>query len=489
MSPENASLTRSGGGHAAPRKPAVIVISSLVSRGGVGGRASVFALERSGFPVWTVATVLLPWHPGHGRATRIVVAPGDFATLIGDLATAPWLEEVGGILTGYLGDAAQVGPVSNLVRKVKAENPAALFLCDPIIGDTAGAYQPAPVITAIRDELLPLADILTPNRFELEFLTGETLETNDRLAAAAAKLGIGETVVTSAFAAAGEMANLLVGEGGTVLAEHPASPLAPHGTGDLFAALYLGARLGAKAPAGALGPGNRGHDAPRCSDRCPGRGRTRTCGRAGFSFWRHLRCKDDAIDGVNPVFAVAVLIAAMQHSVIPYRYESSGETQMSPDKEALIRKRAYEIWEREGWPHGRDREHWDQAAREIAAEGAPAAPKRARKAAPAPAPKKIAEKAPARGTPLVAPSAKPASGRAAARPRERRIVDDPARPAATAAGNVAQAASCFGWISLRLTSTSAICTAFSAAPLRRLSETIHSIRPLSTVGSSRMRLM
>jgi len=90
---------------------------------------------------------------------------------------------------------------------------------------------------------------------------------------------------------------------------------------------------------------------------------------------------------------------------------------MSPDQEALIRKRAYEIWEREGWPHGRDREHWDQAAREVAAEEAPAASKRARKATPPPAPKKIAEKAPARGAPLVARSAKPASGRTAARPR------------------------------------------------------------------------
>jgi len=90
---------------------------------------------------------------------------------------------------------------------------------------------------------------------------------------------------------------------------------------------------------------------------------------------------------------------------------------MSPDQEALIRKRAYEIWEREGWPHGRDREHWDQAAREIAAEGAPAASKRASKATPAPAPKKIAEKAPARGAPLVAPPVKPSSGRGVARPR------------------------------------------------------------------------
>ena len=90
---------------------------------------------------------------------------------------------------------------------------------------------------------------------------------------------------------------------------------------------------------------------------------------------------------------------------------------MSPDQEALIRKRAYEIWEREGRPLGRDKEHWDQAAREVAAQETPAAPTRARKATAAPTPKKIAENAPTRGTPVVAVSVKPASGHAPSRPR------------------------------------------------------------------------
>src|SRR5882757_4912440 len=88
----------------APR--AVIVISSHVARGSVGNRAAVFALETLGFPVWAVPTVILPWHPGHGRATRIVPPLDQFKALMADLERAPWLGEVGAVLSGYQGEDA-----------------------------------------------------------------------------------------------------------------------------------------------------------------------------------------------------------------------------------------------------------------------------------------------------------------------------------------------------------------------------------------------
>src|SRR4051812_26231672 len=116
-------------------KPAVIVVNSLVARGSVGGRASVFALERLGFPVWSVPTVLLSWHPGHGPATRIVPPAPEFQRFLADIITARWLGEVGAILTGYLGDVAQVEGVVRLIQALKASNPRARVLCDPVIGD------------------------------------------------------------------------------------------------------------------------------------------------------------------------------------------------------------------------------------------------------------------------------------------------------------------------------------------------------------------
>jgi pyridoxine kinase len=231
------------------RKPTVIVISSHVARGAVGNRAAVFALERLGFPVVAVPTAALSWHPGEGRATRIVPPDEAFANLLGDLAGAPWLGEVGGLLSGYLGAEGQTAPIAALIEAVKARNPAALYLCDPVIGDEAGPYVPEPVIAAIREELLPLADMATPNRHELGLIGGEVPTGNDALIAMARKTDVPETVVTSAFAERNQAANLLVAPEGVHLAIHAALAAAPHGTGDLLAALYLAHRLdGAAAP-------------------------------------------------------------------------------------------------------------------------------------------------------------------------------------------------------------------------------------------------
>jgi pyridoxine kinase len=233
-------------------KPSVLVVNSLVTRGSVGGRASVFVLERLGFPVWSVPTIVLPWHPGHGRAPRIAPPPDDFAALVSNLCGAPWLAEVGAVLTGYIGGTDQALPVARLVEAVKAANPAALYLCDPIIGDSRGLYQPEAVAIAIRDHLLPRADIAVPNRHELQWLTGREAGDNAELAAVAGALGPREVVVTSAHAPPGYIGSLVVDDATATLATHRAREAVPHGTGDLFAALYLGHRLNDQSPAEAL---------------------------------------------------------------------------------------------------------------------------------------------------------------------------------------------------------------------------------------------
>ncbi len=222
---------------------AVIVVSSHVARGAVGNRAAVFALQQLGFPVWAVPTVVLPWHPGHGPATRIVPEPDQFAALMRDLESSPWIGEVGAVLSGYLGDAGQAGAVASLVSAVKARNPDALYLCDPVMGDAGGLYVAEKTAFAMRDLLMPLADIATPNRFELEWLVGETLGDNRAVAQAALRLGPSRMLVTSAHALmAGSIGNLLVTPREVVLAEHRSVPRPPNGTGDLAAALFL-ARL------------------------------------------------------------------------------------------------------------------------------------------------------------------------------------------------------------------------------------------------------
>jgi len=242
----------------AVQTPAVLVITSLVVRGAVGGRGAVFALERLGFPVWFVPTILLPWHPGQGRGTRILTPSADFAALADDLAAAPKLGEVGAVLTGYFGSPEAVAAAARLVGRVKARNPGAVYLCDPVMGDArpdtaGGLYIGEPTAEAIRDQLVPLADILTPNRFELGWLAGTPVETTAEAIAAARGLSAATTVVTSAPAMmTGAVANLLVEARAAVQAEHPLIAGAPNGTGDLFAALFLAQTLRGATPTQAL---------------------------------------------------------------------------------------------------------------------------------------------------------------------------------------------------------------------------------------------
>lgn len=232
---------------------AVIVISSHVVRGSVGNRAAVFALETLGHPVWAVPTVVLPWHPGHGRATRIVPPAPEFSALMDDLAESPFLDEVAAVLTGYLGDAAQAPAIARLIDAVKARNPDALIVCDPVIGDAGGLYVPEATATAIRDHLLPRAGLATPNRFELEWLAGARSAGNGELMRMAAALGVPRMLVTSAHAMMDKaQANLLVSARRAVLAEHRHVDGAPNGPGDLTAALMTGRLLSGQDEESAL---------------------------------------------------------------------------------------------------------------------------------------------------------------------------------------------------------------------------------------------
>jgi pyridoxine kinase len=224
--------------------PAVIVISGHVVRGAVGNRAAVFALESLGFPVWAVPTVTLPWHPGHGPATRLVPDDKGFADLIADLIRSPWLGEAGAIMTGYLGSALQAEPAAQLVKALKAINPHAVYLCDPVVGDASGLYVPEATAAAIRDHLMPLADIATPNRFELGWLLGRVLEDNNAIVEAALQLAAATAVVTSAHAMmSGSTGNLLVKSNETIMAEHRIVDGPTNGLGDLTSAIFLARRL------------------------------------------------------------------------------------------------------------------------------------------------------------------------------------------------------------------------------------------------------
>ncbi|MEE9313844.1 MAG: pyridoxal kinase [Rhizobiaceae bacterium] len=229
------------------QKPAIIVISSHVVRGTVGNRAAGFALEVLGYPVWLVPTVTLPWHPGQGVAERIVPPADEFSTLLDNLSNSPALNEVGAVLSGYLGNVEQVAAVAHLVDAVKARNSEALYALDPVLGDASAGeegrlYVPKEQAEEIRNQLLPKADMITPNPFEMGWLAGlASPNNNEDLLAAARSLKVETVLATSASAMMrGNIANLLLHEDKATLAEHRAMNNPPNGLGDLAAALMLG---------------------------------------------------------------------------------------------------------------------------------------------------------------------------------------------------------------------------------------------------------
>ncbi len=228
-----------------PRKKAVIVISSHVARGSVGSRAAVFALETLHFPVWTVPTVQLPWHPGHGRSTQIIPEEGAFQSFLADIAEAPWISEVGAVLTGYMARRSQIDAVAELINTLKNRDPSLHYLCDPVIGDQGELYVSPDIAGDIRDHLIPLCDTATPNRFELAWLCGEEPDgTLEATISQAKSLGPQTMLVTSSPATSPDLTgNLLCTSKDALIAEHQTVGKPPNGPGDLTSALFLANRL------------------------------------------------------------------------------------------------------------------------------------------------------------------------------------------------------------------------------------------------------
>src|SRR5438874_3173283 len=226
--------------------PTVLSIQSRVAYGHVGNAASVFPLQRLGVEAWALDTVTFSNHTGHGKWRGAVVPAAAIAELFEGVAELGVLPHVNAVLAGYLGDMA-TGPVLlGIVDRVRAENPKALFCCDPVIGDIdTGSYVTAGIAEFFRDQALARADIVTPNRFELEYLTGASIADVSGAREAAARLralGPRIVLVTSLDIDPDRFTMLAAGPDGSWLVETPRLPAMLNGCGDVTAALFL-ARL------------------------------------------------------------------------------------------------------------------------------------------------------------------------------------------------------------------------------------------------------
>ena len=236
--------------------PTVLSVQSRVAYGHVGNAASVFPLQRLGIEAWALDTVAFSNHTGHGQWRGAAVPAAQIAELFEGVAALGVLPQIDAVLSGYLGDAA-TGPVLlDIVDRIRAANPRALFCCDPVIGDVdTGSYVTAGIAEFFRDRALALADIVTPNRFELEYLTGHSVETLAEAGVAAAALralGPRIVLVTSLEVEADGLAMLAAGPDGVWAVETPRLPVMLNGCGDVTAALFLGRLLRGESLADAL---------------------------------------------------------------------------------------------------------------------------------------------------------------------------------------------------------------------------------------------
>ncbi len=239
--------------------PNVLSIQSWVAYGHVGNAAAVFPLQRLGIQAWAIHTVQFSNHTGYGAWRGEIKTPEHIADVVEGIAERGVLDRCDAVVSGYLGGAALGEVVLDTVARVKDLNPRAVYACDPVIGDFGrGVFVRPGIPEFFRDRALAQSDLVTPNQFELAWLTGRaTVATLDDALAAAGELraaGPGTVFVTSLEAGvpADRLGVLGVDGTGAWLVTHPRLEVELNGTGDVMTALLTAERLSGSELAGGL---------------------------------------------------------------------------------------------------------------------------------------------------------------------------------------------------------------------------------------------
>jgi pyridoxine kinase len=225
----------------------VLSIQSAVAYGMVGNAVAQPALQRLGCDVWRIDTVVFSNHPGHGAFAGRVVPASEIAQLVQGLDDLGVLGRVDAVISGYLGGADAAEAVADAVARIRRANPGAIYVLDPVIGDGGRSFVKPGVAEAIADRLLSLADLVTPNPFELGWLTASTVADEAGAHAAARALrprlrrdGLAAVVVTGVPQGHDRLITLALTADGTLRARQPRIARGVNGTGDLFTALLTG---------------------------------------------------------------------------------------------------------------------------------------------------------------------------------------------------------------------------------------------------------
>ena len=237
----------------------ILSIQSHVAYGHVGNAAATFPLQRLGVDVWPLHTVQFSNHTGYGEWTGRVFDAALIGELVQGIAKRGVLGACDGVLSGYMGSADTGAAILDAVAQVKAANPKARYCCDPVIGDVGrGIFVRPGIPELMREQAVPVADVITPNQFELDLLAGHaTTTTADARAAIAAVHRLGPKVILVTSLHTQETppdAIDLVASDGTRLfrVRTPKLPISINGAGDAIAALFFAHHLRSGSAAEAL---------------------------------------------------------------------------------------------------------------------------------------------------------------------------------------------------------------------------------------------
>jgi pyridoxine kinase len=223
----------------------VLSIQSAVAYGHVGNSAAVFPLQRIGVEVLPVYTVNFSNHTGYGSWRGPLIAPDDVREVITGIEERGVFGEIDAILSGYQGSEGIGDVIIDAVARVKAANPDAVYACDPVMGNAKSGCFVAPAIPELlRERVVPVADIITPNQFELGFLTGtepDTLESTLAAVDLARAMGPRTVLVTSVERPEreeGTIEMLVADDAGAWIVQTPYLSMKANGSGDVTAALF-----------------------------------------------------------------------------------------------------------------------------------------------------------------------------------------------------------------------------------------------------------
>lgn len=223
----------------------ILSIQSAVAYGHVGNSAAVFPLQRIGVEVLPVYTVTFSNHTGYGAWRGPLIDPTDVGEVITGIEERGVFGSIDAVLSGYQGSEGIGDVIIDAVSRVKAANPNALYACDPVMGNAKSGCFVAPAIPILlRERVVPVADIITPNQFELGFLTEtepDTLESTLASVDLARAMGPRTVLVTSVERPdreEGTIEMLAVDDAGAWLVQTPHLPMKANGSGDVTAALF-----------------------------------------------------------------------------------------------------------------------------------------------------------------------------------------------------------------------------------------------------------